>query len=94
MTSTRSLASTGLAAMLCQLLCAQTVSAALAVVPVDLHERLYLDRRPAVAELPLIATPRGGTVAFQFAVVSEAQVTAEVSVSSVRQANATDLAGQ
>ena len=93
MTSTRSLASTGLAAMLCQLLCAQTVSAALAVVPVDLHERLYLDRRPAVAELPLIATPRGGTATFQFAVVSDTQVTARIAVSPVRQTGGAELAG-
>jgi hypothetical protein len=68
--------------------------AAVEVFPVDLHERLYLDRRPAAADLPLVATPRGSTVTFQFAVVSDTQVTAQVAVSPVRRAGGTELAAQ
>jgi hypothetical protein len=58
-------------------------SAAVRIVGVDLHDRLFPDRAPAPAATTRISVPRGAVAVFQFAATSAAAGTATVAVSTI-----------
>jgi len=72
----------------------QKSNAILKIIQVDTLERVFPDVFPEPMEYEVpISVPRGGKVAFQFAVLSQEDAVCEMSVSSIRKTDGTSFSG-